>query len=127
LLHPSHHVWKHYVALVRGIPTEAELDRIRHGIELEDGPAAPAEVNLMGRKDPAAAPVIPKGLPRGHAVVGLSIHEGRKHQVKRMMEAIGHEVVRLHRDEFGPLRLVNVKPGHWRELTDEERAAISNL
>ena len=127
LLHPSHHVWKHYVALVRGIPTEAELDRLRRGIDLEDGPAAPAQVRLIGRRSPAAIPVIPQGLPHGHAVVGLSIHEGRKHQVKRMMESIGHEVVRLHRDEFGPLRLAGVKPGHWRELTDDERAAIGKL
>ena len=57
-------------------------------------------------------------------MVGLTIHEGRKYQVKRMLKAVGHEVVRLHRDELGPLRLVGVAPGAWRMLTKREAAAL---
>lgn len=127
LLHPSRHVWKHYVALVRGVPTSAQLDRLRRGVRLDDGPAAPAEARLLEADDPLCAPVAAEGMPYGHSVVGLTIHEGRKHQVKRMLAAIGHEVVRLHRDQFGPLELTDVQPGCWRMLTPEERAAVEGL
>ncbi len=127
MLHPSMHVWKHYVALVRGVPSESELDRLRKGVPLDDCVAQPAEVELLAPDDPRALPVAPEGMPRYHAVVGLRIHEGRKHQVKRMMRAIGHEVVRLHRDEFGPLGLGNVASGCWRELSAVERKAIEEL
>ncbi len=127
MLHPSHHVWKHYVALVRGVPTAEQLERLRKGVRLDDGMSAPCEARLLSADDAASVAVVPEGMPYGHAVVGLSIHEGRKHQVKRMLAAIGHEVVRLHRDEFGPLRLTGVQPGCWRMLTDEERAAIEAL
>lgn len=127
MLHPSRHVWKHYVALVRGVPTKQQLARLAKGVRLDDGLAAPAEAVILDANDPVGLPVIPEGMPYGHAVVGLSIHEGRKHQVKRMMAAIGHEVVRLHRDEFGPLKLTGVHPGTWRYLTDAERAAVEGL
>jgi len=127
MLHPSMHVWKHYVALVRGVPTSQQLERLRVGVMLDDGPAQPAEVELLEKGDPRAVPVTPEGWPRYHAVVGLRIHEGKKHQVKRMLKAIGHDVVRLHRDEFGPIRLGDVAMGQWRELSAEERLAIEEL
>ena len=127
MLHPSMHVWKHYVALVRGVPTAEQLERLRRGVMLDDGPAHPAEAKLLHRSDPLALPVAPEGVPYGHAVVGLRIHEGKKHQVKRMLKAVGHDVVRLHRDEFGPIALGEVASGCWRELTAEERTAIEDL
>ena len=127
MLHPSHHVWKHYVALVRGVPTKAELDRLREGVELGDGVSAPAEARLFSDAEAASEPVVAEGMPYGHSVVGLSIHEGKKHQVKRMLKAIGHEVVRLHRDEFGPLALSGLMPGEWRELSAAERAAVEEI
>jgi 23S rRNA pseudouridine2605 synthase len=127
MLHPSMHVWKHYVALVRGVPNEADLDRLRKGVMLDDGPAQPAEVELLAASDGRIAPVAPEGIPHAHAVVGLRIHEGKKHQVKRMLKAVGHEVVRLHRDEFGPIALGDVASGCWRELTADERSAIERL
>ena len=127
MLHPSHHVWKHYVALVRGVPTQAELDRLREGVELGDGVSAPAEARLFSDAEAASEPVVAEGMPYGHSVVGLSIHEGKKHQVKRMLKAIGHEVVRLHRDEFGPLALSGLMPGEWRELSAAERAAVEEI
>ena len=112
------------MALVRGVPTAAQLERLRKGVRLDDGMSAPAEARLLRPDEEAALPVIPEGMPYGHAVVGLSIHEGKKHQVKRMLAAIGHEVVRLHRDEFGPLVLSDIQPGCWRLLTDDERKAL---
>ena len=124
LLHPSHHVWKRYVALVRGCPKEQALNRLRKGIALDDGPAQPAEVSLLKNGDPRALPVAPEGVPHAHAVVMLRIHEGRKHQVKRMLKAIGHEVVRLHRDEFGPLVLGDIMPGTWRLCSPDEVNAL---
>ncbi|MBR1830062.1 MAG: rRNA pseudouridine synthase [Atopobiaceae bacterium] len=127
MLHPSTHVWKHYVALVKGTPSKCELSALSQGVELEDGPTAPARVSLLDDADPACRAVAPKRVPRGHAVVGISIHEGRKHQVKRMMEAVGHEVVRLHRDAFGPLALGDVAQGSWRELSAKERAELDAL
>ena len=124
LLHPSRHVWKHYVALVRGRVGRRELEELRRGVRMRDEVASPARAELIHPADPRALPVAPEGLPLGMDVVGLSIHEGKKHQVKRMLRATGHEVVRLHRDEFGPLTLSGLLPGQWRELTEQEQAAI---
>lgn len=58
------------------------------------------------------------------SLVGLTIHEGRKHQVKRMLDAVGHEVLALHRDTFGPLALSGVESGKWRMLSEVEKAAL---
>jgi 23S rRNA pseudouridine2605 synthase len=127
MLHPSMHVWKHYVALVRGVPRDAALERLRAGVRLDDVDAQPAEVMLLAPDDPRILPVAPHGIPYGHAVVGLRIHEGRKHQVKRMLKAVGHTVLRLHRDEFGPLALGGLLPGSWRLAGTEEREALERL
>lgn len=120
LLHPSHHVSKHYVALVDGVPKQSELGRIRRGIMLDDGPAQPAEVEVMGPADALLRTVAPEGVRGDTSVVGITLHEGRKHQVKRMFAAIGHKVLRLHRDSFGPLKLDGCTEGKWRMLDEEE-------
>lgn len=129
LLHPSRHVEKHYVALVSGTPSERDLDRLRRGIMLEDGPAAPAGAELIDPSDPLFAVVAPRGAGRTgggepNAVVGITIHEGRKHQVKKMLLAIGHRVLALHRDSFGPLGLAGLPEGAWRELGEAESRAL---
>lgn len=129
LLHPSHHVEKHYVALVQGTPSAHDLERLERGVMLEDGPAAPARARLIGPDDPLFRRVAPNGAGRDgagnpNAVVGLTIHEGRKHQVKKMMRAVGHKVLALHRDQFGPLALSHVGEGSWRLLTPAEVAAV---
>ena len=133
LLHPSRHVEKHYVALVSGTPSPRDLERLRRGVELEnEGVTAPARAELLRPGDPLFSVVAPRGAGRNgagekNAVVGLTIHEGRKHQVKKMMQAVGHKVLRLHRDAFGPLSLVNVGEGGYRELTGAEAAALERL
>ena len=129
LLHPSKHVWKHYVAHVVGTPTEEQLDCLREGIELEDGPAAPAEVEIVSDNAKMKALLAPQGLGKTgggepNALVSVTIREGRKHQVKKMLLAIHHRVLALHRDTFGPLHLTGVKEGEWRLLTEEEVAAL---
>ena len=126
LLHPSHHVDKHYVALVEGMPTRAELDELRRGVMLDDGMASPAQAEVLGAADPLVATVAPHGVSGGRAVVGITIHEGKKHQVKRMLAAIGHPVVRLHRDTFGPLGVDGVAEGSWRLLSQDERVALES-
>ena len=129
LLHPSKHVWKHYVAHVVGTPTEEQLNRLREGIELEDGPAAPAEVKVISDDVKMKNLLAPQGLGKTgggepNALVSVTIREGRKHQVKKMLLAIHHRVLALHRDTFGPLHLTRVKEGEWRLLTEEEVAAL---
>ena len=111
VLHPSHHVDKAYRALVKGKPSEAALDRLRSGVVLDDGPTQPAEVRLAGRKGK-------------NAYVEIIIHEGRKRQVKRMCEAIGHPVLQLHRASFGPLELGDLPEGKYRVLSEQEVAAL---
>jgi 23S rRNA pseudouridine2605 synthase len=103
LMHPRYEVDKVYEADVEGEPDEADLARLRMGIELEDGRTAPASVELIGP-----------------GRVRLTIHEGRKHQVKRMLEAVGHSVRRLHRSSYAGLTLDGLELGHWRELTPDE-------
>lgn len=127
LLHPSKHVSKHYVALVEGRLTKENRFALEHGVELDDGMTQPAEVDFPERGSEAWDAVTPEGIRVGQTVVGLTIHEGRKHQVKRMLKAVGHEVVFLHRDAFGPLRLENVPYGSWRLLEESEIASLEKL
>ena len=105
LLHPSHHVWKTYEALVDGRMRERELDPLRDGIRLDDGPCQPARCRILGAGDEPAT-----------TWVEVSIHEGRKNQVKRMLGAVHHPVLSLHRRSFGPLELGDLELGSWREL-----------
>ncbi len=144
LLHPSHHVDKSYVALVEGVPTTEELEALRRGIMLDDGPAAPAQVAVLAGDAyvrAAAAMQLKLPLPAGKlrslktpagrkgelALCRISIHEGRNRQVKRMFGAIGHPVVALHRDTFGPLVLGDLAQGAWRKLTDSEQDQLNKL
>ena len=99
LAHPRYEVEKLYVAEVEGRPGRDALRRLAHGIELEDGRTAPARVDRLG----------PQRLQ-------LTIHEGRKHQVKRMLAAVGHPVTQLHRSRYAGLTLEGLEPGQWREL-----------
>jgi 23S rRNA pseudouridine2605 synthase len=96
-------VEKVYEADVEGEPDDAALRRLEEGVELDDGRTAPARARRLGPSR-----------------VELTLHEGRKHQVKRMLEAVGHPVVRLHRPRYAGLGLDGVEPGSWRELTAPE-------
>lgn len=111
LSHPSMHVDKTYIALVEGMPTEEELDRLRDGIILDEFECAPAECRLLD-------------VDRDSSRVEITIHEGKNRQVRKMMNAIGHEVLELERISFGPIRLDGMKPGQCLELTDAEYEAL---
>ena len=103
LAHPRYQVDKVYEAEVEGEPSNSTLAALAAGVELEDGPTAPAEVRRLAL-----------------SLVELTIHEGRKHQVKRMLEAVGHPVRRLHRSRYAGLALGDLEPRRWRELTPQE-------
>ena len=111
LAHPRNKVPKEYVAVVRGIPGEPDLRRLRDGVELEDGVTRPAQVELLGSA-------------KGVSEVRIVITEGRNRQVRRMFEAVGHEVRRLHRTGFGPIRLGRLKAGGHRRLRPPEVEAL---
>jgi len=107
LAHPRYLVEKTYVADVAGQPDDDVVAALARGIELEDGRTAPASVRRLGRSR-----------------LELVLHEGRNRQVRRMCEAIGHPVRTLRRTRIGPLTDRHLRPGHWRELTDEEVARL---
>ena len=106
LTHPKHHVNKVYLAWVKGSPTDESLEKLRCGVMLEDGMTAPAEVEMEKCN--------------GKSCIRITIHEGRKRQVKRMCAAIGHRVKRLKRIQVGPIHLGDLPPGDFRYLSQEE-------
>jgi 23S rRNA pseudouridine2605 synthase len=118
LTHPSFGVEKEYLAEVEGTPTPGELRRLRQGVVLDDGTTAPASASLVPPKGPSGR--------SGRKTSGLRlvIHEGRKRQVRRMCEAVGHPVVRLVRVRIGPLADRGLAPGEWRALTVAEVRAL---
>jgi 23S rRNA pseudouridine2605 synthase len=93
---------------VEGRPSAAAIRRLREGVELDDGPTAPAKVSLV---PPNALTIV--------------IHEGRNRQVRRMCEAVGHPVVRLVRTRIGPIVDHRLPPGAWRALTLDEVRALA--
>ncbi len=111
LLHPRYHVPRTYLIKVKGVLTREELERLARGVVLEDGPTGPAMVKPVRRAEQ-------------NSWLEITIHEGRKHQVKRMLEAVGHRVLKLTRVRFGPLSLGDLRPGEFRYLTDREANAI---
>jgi 23S rRNA pseudouridine2605 synthase len=110
LAHPRYGVDKVYEAEVEGEPSDDALQRLSVGIELDDGPTAPAQARRLGPSR-----------------VELTLHEGRKHQVKRMLAAVGHPVTRLHRSRYAGLTLEGLEPGRWRELEPGEVARLQSL
>ena len=110
LAHPRYRVDKVYEVDVEGDPSPDTLLPLEQGIDLDDGRTAPARARRLGRSR-----------------VELTLHEGRKHQVKRMLEAAGHPVTRLHRSRYAGLDLRGLAPGEWRELTREEVVALRRL
>jgi 23S rRNA pseudouridine2605 synthase len=110
LAHPRYGVEKVYEVEVEGEPEAAALQQLAEGVELDDGRTAPAKARLLGP-----------------SLVELTLHEGRKHQVKRMCEAVGHRVQHLHRSRYAGLTLGGLEPGRWRELEPSEVERLRNL
>jgi 23S rRNA pseudouridine2605 synthase len=130
LLHPRHRVVKRYRALVDGILTEGEANLLREGVLLHDGPTQSAliEIGAVKKKRLSAREQLrlqeDRTFSPHQTTVWCSITEGRKRQVKRMFAHIGHPVLALEREAFGPLELGELKPAHWRPLTNDELQAL---
>ena len=112
LTHPSHEIPKEYVVVVGGSPNTADLENLRKGVTLDDGPTAPAEVEVL------------RVMPGPMAELRVIIREGRHRQVRRMLLAVGHRVHSLRRVAFGPLKLGRLKVGGWRVLGAAEIEAL---
>jgi 23S rRNA pseudouridine2605 synthase len=110
LMHPSYRIEREYEAWVEGQPTEETRRRLESGVELEDGMARAKRARLFAG-------------PTGARIV-LVLTEGRKREVRRMLETVGHPVVRLRRLRFGPVHLGNLKRGAWRDLSAAERGEL---
>ena len=119
LMHPSHEVDRVYLVDVVGIPDRDTLRRLRHGVELDDGIARVnrAEVEASERARGGAG-------AEDHARVRVTMREGRKREVRRLFDAVGHPVRRLVRVRLGPIELGTLPRGKWRELRDDEVRAI---
>ena len=114
LLHPRYHVPKTYLIKVKGVLTDEEIKKLEQGVRLEDGMTSPASVKKVRKVE-------------ANSWLEITIREGRKHQVKRMLEAVGHPVIKLLRIKMGPLALGNLEPGEYRFLTDREANALREL
>ena len=107
MLHPSKEVEKTYLARVTGTVTSDEVSRLIHGVMIEGRMTSHAKARVIRAEE-------------RYSDMLITIHEGRNRQVRKMVEAIGHEVMMLRRVRFGPLSLGDLKRGMWRELTNEE-------
>jgi len=114
LLHPRHHVPKTYLVKVKGMLAPEHIDALETGIMLDDGRTGPAVVKKVGKATE-------------NSWLEITIYEGRKHQVKRMLDAVNHPVLKLKRIKFGPLALGELPTGQYRFLTDREANAVREL
>jgi 23S rRNA pseudouridine2605 synthase len=119
LLHPSRAVDRVYRVDVVGVPTRRTLDRLLHGVELDDGPARAHGVTIVKRERSSGG-----AGAESHARLRVVVREGRKREVRRIFDAVGHPVRRLVRERLGPLGLGDLAPGAWRELTPREVNAL---
>jgi pseudouridine synthase len=114
LTHPKYEVDKVYVAEVRGKMDDAAARKLAAGVDLDDGPSAPAKVKVLKRLG-------------ADTLVRIVLHEGRKREVKRMCAAVGHPVKKLRRTAVGELSVRGMKPGQWRYLEQAELDALRRL
>ena len=108
LTHPRFCMDKTYAAICDGLLTKAQIAALEQGVQLEDGPTHPAKVREVFK------------LRNGNTAFNITIHEGRNRQVRRMLEAVGHETLALKRVALGPLRLGDLPSGTYRSLTAQE-------
>ncbi|WP_025028029.1 pseudouridine synthase [Caldalkalibacillus mannanilyticus] len=116
LMHPSFTIDKIYLATVEGIPSSQKLKQLEKGVLLEDGWTSPAVAEIVEKRSQPT-----------ESVIRLTIHEGRKRQVRRMCQHIGHTVKKLHREKYGFLTLKGLKKGEYRELSSEEVTRLKEM
>ncbi len=111
VLHPSREVHKTYLVKIKGDLEEDEAEKLRRGVKLEDGITLPAKVKRIRKSE-------------NNSWIEMTIREGRKRQIRRMLEKVGHPVMKLKRVSVGGLKLRDLRPGELRELTPEELRMI---
>jgi 23S rRNA pseudouridine2605 synthase len=111
ITNPDHKIPKTYQVKASTLLTDEQLEQLRQGVDLDDGPTRPAIVKRL-RDGPK------------HTFVEMTITEGRNRQVRRMIEAVGSKVSKLVRTAIGPIHIGDLPIGKWRELTDEERRSL---
>ncbi len=109
--HPKHNIDKTYQAVIRGRLSENEVLALCRGVDIDGFTTSPATVDIDHERD-------------GKSTVRITIHEGKNRQVRRMFEAVGHDVIRLKRISVGRVSLGSLKSGQWRELTEREIKAL---
>ena len=116
LTHPSHEVDKVYIVKVKGILTGVDIKKLKSGVVIDGIKTSPARVKMISiNKD------------NDTCVVSITIHEGRNHQVKKMIESVGKKVVKLKRERYAFLDLTGLKPGKYRKLSNKEIAVLYSL
>lgn len=115
LIHPKNNIEKLYIAKIKGIPTKEELQKLSRGVIIDGRKTSKAKVKLkkLNKKNNVS-------------LVELTIHEGRNHQVKKMFESIGYEVIKLKRERFSFLDVNDLKSGEYRELNPKEVKRLYN-
>ena len=116
LMHPSSNIEKKYVAKVKGLVTGYEIKKLREGVVIDGKKTSKAKVNLKSYDKKT-----------DKSIVELIIHEGRNHQVKKMFEAVHHDVLKLKREKYANLDLTGLKPGEYRKLSNKEVAILYSL
>jgi len=116
LMHPSSNIEKKYIAKVSGLVTGYEIKCLREGIIIDGKKTHRAKVNLKKYDK-----------KNDKSLVELIIHEGRNHQIKNMFSSLGHEVIKLKREQYANLDLTGLKPGEYRKLTNKEIAILYSL
>lgn len=114
LTHPSNEVKKIYIGKVRGVPTEAELEKFRNGLKIDNYITAKAEIKILKEG-------------KGCSLLVMEIHEGRNRQIRKMCAAINHPIIKLKRVAIGKLKLGDLKLGDWRYLKNKEVEYLKKL
>ncbi|WP_026487593.1 pseudouridine synthase [Caldanaerobius polysaccharolyticus] len=114
LTHPKHEVPKTYLAVLKGVPDEGDLEKFRSGLRIENYVTSPAEIKVLD-------------VFKNSCQVEIKIHEGKNRQVRKMCESIGHPVVSLERTAIGEISLGDLKQGQWRFLSSEEIEYLCKL
>ncbi|MBO8170641.1 MAG: rRNA pseudouridine synthase [Bacillaceae bacterium] len=116
ITHPRYELDKVYQVTVKGIPHIKTIERLKNGVELEDGVTAPAKVRILS-----------KDVQKGQALLEMTIHEGRNRQIRRMCKAVGHPVKKLKRVQIAFLTLDGLKPGEYRHLEKKEVTELKKM
>lgn len=127
MMHPKFKVNKTYRAKVHGIPTNDELEQLRHGVVINDSFGKQKRAYRKVKTAPAKAKIISANKQKNTAIINLTIHEGKNHQVKKMLAKVGHPVIKLMRQSYGFLDLDGLTSGQYRELSHNEVNRLLNL